>query len=505
MVATFNLYSLRSLLRPYWMAFMLTTLVTGLVVILVTKPQTSTESIAIPRYSSTASLLLSSSRQFRSKGLFAARERGDLEVWLLDENLFAQMLERERFHEKLEQSLAQKNPTLSRYARGVQVRLLFQYFYGGPAAEIDAETQEAAAYAEVGEEEGTPKRVIRRPTRILIQAIGPDPKRSQELVQASIKLMQRLLEEVATRRVKGQRKVVEGYLSAARRKVAKAEISLSRLKAAEPDEVRWLERRQSQLRTRRLTLKNELESLRRQLDSERAILSSSSNDKVASEATQRLSILEAKRLESERVLLPDSPQYRELLEQIRSTKQLVATLKAERVQRTLTSLESEASAKRALFQQTLNELEELEKRLPSLRTQRKFQDRAHELDAWQEEILTWEHKLLEIRIEECLCKNEGLSVLLLSPSPGVKLSLSDSPGFSSYQRVFRILPLAPLLGLLSILLLHFYRSLGRIGSKMEYYLDVPLLAEIQSPGSLPLKDWQQALKGRSNQESNLPT
>ncbi|MBT9585601.1 hypothetical protein IV102_19830 [bacterium] len=482
-----DLLALFSFLRARRRLFLSITLISALVIVALTRPKTRIQAPLTPTYLSSGTLLLSFGQRFQLKDLAANTiQRSDLELWLSSETLFSHLLERQRVYARIEARLKTQSPQLLPFCRSVSIRPLYQevevvnIYDGSGRIEVD--------YAQFSQTDAEVSARQRRASRLAITAVAASPADSEKLVRVTMSVLQEALQEVATKRIRAQRKSIEGYIRVGARKIARAEQALKKKTPSEPGRLLKLaaERKDIENMCRRLGL--EIDDLKRQIELER-------NDSDFRQATQvnpvqsALQVLQSERLLAQQTYMPDSLAFQRVEERLQRTRQLALQVDAANADKAVASLQATLVAKQALLRQYQEELRRIQSSLPSIRDQSEFRERERGLNAWLQENLVWEQQLLRVRIEERLCQGDGTALPLTTPRPGVRSFAATQQFLALYRKPLTLLPLAPLLGLIGVALGHLLTQVRDVRRRAEHFLGAPVLGEIPRIARDDQRNW----------------
>lgn len=458
----------------------------ALLIVGLTRPQHALPSIAGPRYLSSGTLLVSPGRSLELGDLKATTyQRSDLTTWLSTEDLFDLFVERHRLHQRLEKLLAQKHPSLQAYSRSV--RFVPHYIESEMINLYDGSSEIEVDYAQL--EDNDENRLLRqrRANRIEVLALGPGPQEAQILARLAMETLQKVLAEVATRRITAQKHTIEGYLRVGLRKIARAEKALAGRTQAEPSDLAVLRKAQLALEAEQRHLQRELNTLRLQSRLQNQEPSSARPDQ--NPLAQQVQRLEQDTLAARQLYMPDSLTQKEADERLARAQKLMRQQEAWSQDQHQASTLAQIMARQTLMREILLELAQLKSRQPSARLLSEFRQKEKELETWQQEYLAWERQLLAARIEERLCRGDGTALPLRSPLPGTPTLAAQQEFLQAYGRTLALLPLAPLLGLSLMVGLHFMRQARKAASRVEYFMGAPVIAELPAPTPQQQRQW----------------
>lgn len=488
-------------LRP----FAAISLLAAAFILFATWPAAQTQALVTSgNYSSHASLLLPPEARFAFARVFVSTSRSDLDMWLSNQNLFRQFLDRRKIAQKAREKIARSHPELVGLCGMANAQL--GQSNGGQRMTADQAFQEEQKqemdYVQNGDQAEDGQRVSRRANRIFIQATGSSPEGSLLLAKTYTEVLQKELEEVATRRVRTQKDSIEKYLRIGKVKARLAENRLQRWKTLEPQTVQQQQERIQSLRREEDRLRGDVLRIEQQIkfqtenEEVRAALATNPVRRGLDELQQKLRL-------AEKTFLPASSTVTTLKERISFLQRLASRLESEQAAKETSVLSQELEIRSRRLAETRQEIQSRQQNLPKLKAVQKFATQERELAAWTTEQLSWEQQLLQARIEERLCKGEGTAVLLQSAQPGIKEHFVGIGFLTTWHRSLRLLPMAPLVGLICVCLWQLVHSANQIRRKAEYFIDAPVLGELPRFRNQYEKSWLQLkYKGRQSLNEN---
>lgn len=481
-----ELRTLLLLARANFRPFLVLCTVLGLLIFWRTRPESSPATQSVAPYISRASLLLPAGARFSFNSIIASTGRSDLDFWLANEVLFEKLMAKQQVYRKLEKALQPKYPDLVSLAATVQVLPVRLYYY-----EETFDTQEEvvinpflAGLQSVGQSNTIERDYAQiyldevkalgryRVSRIIVQAGANRPEDSKILASYMVSVLQKELVEVAVRKARARRKMVERYMKLGARKIAASNRRLQQSKGIDPAHFfQQLQERQE--------LESHCRRLRQEITSLRVSLKLESPTQVESPITDELEKLRQAYHQSSLLFLPDSQTLRQLGQRMASIQKLLTQDTANRQAAFQLPQLASLKAKEQLLSESENRLDALRRVLPSQKVQRTTAQIFREIEAWETEQMQWEEQLLEVRIEERLCQGDGTAVLLQSPLAGIRARQGTQKFRTRYAKTLKYLPFAPLLAGLALALIHIIKTSNRLTLRVESMLDAPVLAELQ--------------------------
>lgn len=460
------------------------TLVSALALIYLTRPKaekTEGPNLLTVSYSSTGSLLLPSQARLVLAKLIVFRGQSELKNWLVNEQMFQQMMLRKGVQSKIDAELARQFPEVARRFHTVMVLPAFRY-ENANEEEIEGQsemgeyaTSDASDAADTREKNAL--RLRRNANRVLVQAYASSPEDSQIVAKVGLRVVQEVLGEVATGRVRGEIKTIQNYIKLTEKRILRGEKQLATLAKTVPEMHAEANRWISILEQRRLALDNQIVNLRREIEQTEANVSLLS----ALQPNPYQALLQAGEQErgaAANLYKPDSDAFRDILSRVQRLRELTEARNRQSAQGASASLRAELQARLKLLEEVNRDYREWRHLSPSPANQKRSLKLIGEVHGWETELLAWQRKLMVARLEENLCMNEGTSVVLLTPMPGQKVSLPMQQFTEKYRNTLRILPLTPLAALALVLLYAILKDSARVEKRAETYLAAPVLASL---------------------------
>ncbi len=455
-------------------------------------PRTKVSSGPVP-YVTTASLVLIPQERLGLASIVGVSGQSEVDTWLATPEVFANFLKVQNVREKTMDSLA-KYPTLANYA--VMVNFIPIYSGSRQVLADDLVTghseQQQADYARIeGSQEVLPDVFalgprFQRASRIQLVALGPSPEGSRRVAEAAIRCFQAALKELATRRIRRHKTSATEYLELARKRVIKAEANVERLTQKgkvtledNGEELERLRRTCSDLEFQCADLQRSMELAR---SNESLLLAETELDSLVQERARQ-------KIQAERLYLPGSQALNLITRQFEMARRVAKELREQSIAKSLAGKTAELKSKQKLLAIYRARLDTAIKSRPSAEARRDLTSALRELEGWQTEETTWETKLMQMRLLEQLAAGEGTAVILQEPMDGHK-PLVRIGAFWSRSKLGTYFPLAPLLALMLVACLHFWRAARQVSRLVPYYFDAPVLGELPSLDKASRKRWQ---------------
>ena len=486
-----------SFLRRRAGEFLFYTGVTAAALILVTKPRTGVVAAGQVSYLSYGTLILPPFNALRLGNLNVSSDSVDLSIWISDESMFRKMLENEQVYERAQGRLQKSIPGLANLCRSVNIVPLRIYLTPtNPSLENQASLPVVARYvgydSMLGKapkkresdyvnlgaslEEDTGVTGPKVANRIAIQAYALSPRDAQILARVVMETLQDRMIAVASRKASGHRKSIQGYLTAANRKVSRLEKMLATDKGADPEVAQEQERQIGALLSRKRELTQELENLSLVPED------NSGYDKQYGLAALQESIdsLQVEMRRAEKVFLPTSSVVANIRKRI-----VYLVENATRIRRNLregkrSELLASVAVKRRELEQVESQLQDLRTSLAPQSRRRAYQEASRQLQRWDDTVSDLETQLLAARLEERLCQGAGTTVVLQTPLPGARQWSAAESFYERYRKTLNLLPLAPVIGLSLVFCRFWFMSLFDIKSRAQFYIDAEVLAVLPS-------------------------
>lgn len=424
--------------------------------------------------------------------IFGRAAPSELDIWLADSQLFDQFLTRNNVIIRVAASLKKQDPRLEVFAHSVSITPRF--------TDSLTDISELGIEAEYATIEEDTQVVRRRINRISVNASADTAEGSRVAAKTAMVVLQKTMEDAATRRIREQRKLVEKYIRLGEKRITKAEAFLNkkaihRLYAAKDENARLAE----------------LEGVCRHLQGEIADL----NHQIASESenviftaiptvtADREAELAREQRMAERLYKPDSPHYEIAERRLRTARLLARQLQQEATQKSIQSLKQQLSVKQTLLEKATAEYRGFARQQLSPQARNNLALAEKELSGWLDELTSWQRQLLTARIQEQLCKADGTVLALQEPLLGKRSWIDTETLGTRYAKTFKFLPLAPLGAFVLVVLFHLGKEVSRVPYRMETYCEAPVLAELPALPKIHRKIWRHhKVTGSWDGESN---